>query len=64
MEVQINEVVSRVRSVDGESLLSPEILHRILQAVMAAMEERDRHQQRVQTENHVTGGVWAETEGH
>ena len=39
MQVQINEVVSRVRAVDGESLLTHEVLQRIVAAVIRALDE-------------------------
>ena len=45
MQVHINEVVSRVRAVDGESLLSPAAMQRIVAASVQAMQEvqaRDR----------------------
>ncbi len=39
MQVHINEVVSRVRAVDGESLLTRDVLQRIVSAVVEAMNE-------------------------
>jgi hypothetical protein len=42
MEVHINEVVSRVRAVDGTSVLTPALLQQIVAAVIAALEAVDR----------------------
>jgi hypothetical protein len=45
MQVHINEVVSQVRAVDGESLLSPAAMQRIVAASVQAMQQvqaRDR----------------------
>lgn len=40
MQVHINEVVSRVRAVDGESLLTRDVLQRIVAAVVDALDEK------------------------
>ena len=48
MQVHINEVVSRVRAVDGESLLTLEVLQRIVAAVVAAMNEARAEQRSLQ----------------
>jgi hypothetical protein len=45
MLVHINEIISRVRAVDGESLLSPTAMQRIVTASVQAMQDvhaRDR----------------------
>jgi hypothetical protein len=60
MQVEINEVVSTVRALDGEALLSPQVLTRIVTAVMKAMEDMESHRGRVRAETQVTGGVTAE----
>jgi hypothetical protein len=49
-EVNINDIVSSVRAVDGESLLSPEVLEKIVSAVLDAVQEREEHQIRVRRE--------------
>ena len=60
MQVEINEVVSTVRALDGDALLAPQTLTRIVNAVMKAMEEVESHRHRVRAETQVTGGVAAE----
>jgi hypothetical protein len=40
MDVIIEEVVSTIRTVDGESVLHPSVLARVVQAVVAAVEEK------------------------
>ena len=57
MQVEINEVVSTVRAVDGESLLSPKVLQRIVTAVIQALDNLEAHRDRVRAETQVTGGV-------
>jgi hypothetical protein len=43
MDVYISEMRSTVRAVDGDSLLTPELLDRIVRAVLARLvDERDR----------------------
>jgi hypothetical protein len=60
MDVYIDEIVSTVRAVDGEALLAPQTLERIVRAVLRAVEERDTHERRVRAERRVTAGVRAE----
>ena len=62
MDVTINEVVASVRTVDGNSLVSPEVMQQIVRAVLQAVEERERHRDRVRAERRVTGGVAEERE--
>lgn len=57
MDVHVGEIVSTVRAVDGDALLSPQVLERIVRAVMRAIEERDAHARRVRSEQRVTSGV-------
>lgn len=57
MEVHIDEIVSTVRAVDDESVLGPETLGAIIEAVMAALDERELHKERTDSERSVTGGV-------
>ncbi|NVD97967.1 hypothetical protein [Massilia sp. BJB1822] len=45
MDVVIQEIVSTVRAVSGESLLNERTLAQIVRAVLAATEERQRRQQ-------------------
>jgi hypothetical protein len=60
MQVEINEVVSTVRTVDGDALLTPQTLNRIVAAVLNAVQDVDAHRMRVNAETRVTGGVAAE----
>jgi hypothetical protein len=60
MQVEINEVISTVRAVDGDALLEPQTLQRIVTAVLQALHEVEMHRQRVAAETQVTGGVAAE----
>jgi len=60
MDVEINEVVSTVRAVDGQALLSPQLLRRLVEAMMQAVKDHHEHEKRTQKENRVTGGVSAE----
>lgn len=62
MEVNISEVVSTVRAVDGDSLLAPQTMERIVRAVLQAMSEREGHRARVRAEQRISGGVREEQE--
>jgi hypothetical protein len=56
VEVNINEVQSNVRAVDGEAALAPQTMQKIIEAVMREVEERERHRDRVHSEQKVGGG--------
>jgi hypothetical protein len=62
MEVNIQDVVSTVRTVDGDALLAPRTLRTIVQTVLRAIEEREMHRERVRAEQRVSGGVREELE--
>ena len=62
MEVHIADVVSTIRTVDGEALLAPATMERIVRAVLRAIEEREAYQERVRAEQRITGGVRDELE--
>jgi hypothetical protein len=58
MQVHINEVVSRVRAVDSESLLTREVLQRIVAAVVEAMNESHRSDRTLKNDTRFdSGGV-------
>ena len=57
MEVNIEDVVSTVRTVDGDSLLTPETMRRIVTTVLMALEERESRARRVRAEQCIGGGV-------
>jgi hypothetical protein len=57
MEVQIGELSSTVRAVDGDALLAPQTLERIVRAVLQAVRDEQEHARRVQSEQRVTPGV-------
>lgn len=57
MNVSIGEVSSTVRAVDGESLLSPQILERIVGAVVKAIRDGGDQEARAAAERKITGGV-------
>ena len=57
MEVEIGNVVSTVRAVDGDSLLVPQTLEKIVRAVLQAVNEQEEHHKRVRAERRITSGV-------
>jgi hypothetical protein len=57
MDIHIDEIVSSVRAVDDKALLSPQVLGRIVETVLEAVERREKHGARVGAERSVTGGV-------
>jgi len=56
VDVSIDEIVSTVRPVDGEALLSPEVMHQIVRVVMARVRDEDAHARRVRAEQRVNAG--------
>ena len=57
MDVQIGEITTTIKAVDGTTLISPDVLRQIVSVVMRAIEERDAHSERIRAERRVTGGV-------
>jgi hypothetical protein len=57
MEVHINDIVSTVHAVDGDALLAPQTLAKIVQAVLEVMREQEEHRMRVRSEKQVSSGV-------
>lgn len=62
MEVQINDLQSTVRAVDGDALLSPQTMEKIVRAVLQAVNDQEAHRQRVRAEQRITSGVSHELE--
>ncbi len=62
MEVQIADLVSTVRAVDGDTLLAPQTLSKIVHVVLEAVNEQEAHRKRVRAEQRITGGVSHELE--
>lgn len=62
MDIHIGEVVSNMRAVDGDALLSPQTLEKIVEAVLQAVREQEAHRARVEAERRITGGVREEQE--
>lgn len=62
-EVQIQDVQTTVRAVDGDSLLAPKTMDAIVRAVLAAVNDQNGHEQRRRAETRVTSGVVHEMNG-
>jgi hypothetical protein len=62
MNIHIGDVTGTVRAVDGDSLLAPQTMQRIVNAVLAAIDEAQRQKQRADADTRVTRGVAAEQE--
>jgi hypothetical protein len=60
VEVNINEMQSTVRALDSDSVLAPQTMQKIIDAVMQAVEERERHRDRVRAEQKVGGALEGE----
>jgi hypothetical protein len=62
MQVHIHEVTSSVRMVDGNSLLTPSLLARIVAATTEAMQQGQMHEQRARRDTRVSSksvpGSW------
>ena len=57
MDVRINEVQSRVQSVDSRSLLDPRILQQIIRACVQAVKEEQARENRMNEERKLTSGI-------
>jgi len=62
MDVEISEMQTNVRAVDGDSLLAPQTLQKIINLVLAAVRDEKAHGERVSDEQRITGGVTKENE--
>ncbi len=62
MEVNIGELSSTLRALDGESVLVPETLKKIVGTVMKAVEEREEHLERVNAEQRLGAGLSSDLE--
>jgi len=62
MEVQIQTLQSTVQAFDGEVPLSPQIMEKIVRAVLQAVNDQEAHRQRVRAEQRITGGISQELE--
>jgi len=57
MDVEIGQLNTTVRAVDGNALLTPQVMQTILRAVMEAIKDLEARERRAQGERRVTGGV-------
>jgi hypothetical protein len=57
MDVEIGEVVTTVKALDGSALLTPDVLQQIVNAVLRAVRDDWAHEERLRVERRVTGGV-------
>jgi|GEM_PF-2478935 len=55
IDVRVESVVSRVRVADPDALLTPEVLERIVQVVMARLEEREAERRERDDDQSVRG---------
>lgn len=62
MNIHIGDVTGTVRAVDGDSLLAPQTMQRIVNAVLAAIDEAQRQKKNAESDTRVTRGVAAEQE--
>lgn len=61
-EVNISNITSTVRVMDGNALLDAKTLQKIVSAVLEAVREHEAHQKRSQAERRITPGVGYELE--
>ena len=61
-DIRIDEVCSTVHAVDNTSLLEPKTLRCIVNAVLEAVRAERAHQDRVNAEQNISGGVAREME--
>jgi hypothetical protein len=57
MSVEIGEIISNVHVMDGDSIITPQMMSKINQLILRMIEERENHQKRVRAEQRISGGV-------
>ena len=57
MGTHVKNVTGTIHALDGESLLTPQILEQIVQAVMSALDDKALQDRRAKTDTSVTSGV-------
>lgn len=57
MEINIGEARSSITAMDGDQLLSPHLLDRIVSRVMVAIDERNAHRKQVESERRTMAGM-------
>jgi hypothetical protein len=62
MDVHVVNAIGTVKAIDGDSLLSPQTLERIICAVLNAIDERLLRKDRSKADTSVTAGVASEQE--
>lgn len=62
MLVEVGDLKSTVRAVDGDSLLSPQTMERIVRVVLQAVDDREFYRRRVNEEQRVATGINREVE--
>lgn len=63
MDVHINEVVSTVRAVSGDTLLSQRTLQKIVKTVLGAVQAQKADEEQRKKDRRVTNGARDEQEG-
>jgi hypothetical protein len=63
MQVIIDELVSTVRAVEGESVLGPETLRQVVEAVRKVIQAERDHDQRAEEERCVSDGPLSRERG-
>jgi len=58
MDINIGEVESMVRAVDGDALLAQQTLAKIVQAVLLAVREQEEHRTRVREEQRINNRLF------
>lgn len=57
MDVRINEVQSKVQTMDSRSMLDPRILQQIIRACVQAIKEEQAREDRMNDERKLTSGI-------
>ena len=56
-QIEIDEVVSTIRAIDGATLVSPQVMRQLVRAVVQAVNDHQEHEMRAAAERRITGGV-------
>ena len=61
MEVIIDEIVSRIRAVDGQTLLSPAVTRELVRLTLEAVREEREHEMRRAADTRLCGAAGGES---
>jgi hypothetical protein len=63
MNVRIHEIVAQTQMIDGDSLLTPQVMARIVAAVLQALQTQDDDDKARRRDTQLSGGTCCDGQG-